>query len=545
VDPWTFQWTDGRWSGPDREGLVIYQLHVGTFSPEGTYRGVIDRLPYLRDLGVTAIQLMPVAEFPGRWNWGHDGAAPFAPASRYGRPDELRALVDAAHRLGLAVLLDLVYRHPGPDGGSLPAFIPPVFVPDPPPRWGPALDVDGPYSRQIRDTLIENAIHWLSEYHLDGLRVDASHVVIDRSRRRFLAELSRRAHAALGERTVLLLADDGRNLPFLARPEAAGGCGLDAIWASDFHHQVRRALVGEGDAPSPDFTGSLSDLARTIGQGWFSTGQVSSYFGGPRGSDPGTLPPHAFVIFLQDHAQIGNRAFGERLHHQIELAAYRAASVLLLCAPETPVLFMGQEWAAKSPFLFFTDHDAELGALVTAGRRNEFRQVAAFADPGAREEIPDPQDPATFRRSRLDWTEADREPHASLLRLYRALLDLRRREPLLRSPEWTGFRAAAVDDRGLVLWRTGQSAALLVLVAPRAGGVLDPVAAGIPRAEVEAFDWRVSLTTEDAGFAPDPAPPSRADGGAVLEFRRPGAAILLGSRRTRPFSPRIARPDPR
>ncbi|MDR7483129.1 MAG: malto-oligosyltrehalose trehalohydrolase [Armatimonadota bacterium] len=436
IEPGAYRWADGGWQGVAQERLVFYELHVGAFSPEGTFAGLRRRLPYLRDLGVTAVELMPVADFPGRWNWGYDGAALFAPAAAYGRPDDLRALVDEAHRLGLAVFLDVVCNHLGPDGAYAPAFDPRFFSRTHRTPWGPAINFDGEGADGVRAFFIDSALHWLAEYHLDGLRLDATHAIVDESPTHFLLEL-RRAVAALPGPRRYLIAEDHRNLARLVRPAQDGGYELDGVWSDDYHHQVRRLLAGDTDGYFADFAPSWRDLATIVRQGWLFTGQYSSYFGAPRGTSPDGVPLCRFVHFLQNHDQVGNRPQGERLTATVAPAVYRAASALLLLGPALPLLFMGQEWAASTPFCFFTDHAPPLGELVREGRRREFRRFAGFA--GA---IPDPQDPQTFARSRLDWTEPARAPHRRVLQLYRDLLALRQTTGAAGDPGRGGGAAA-------------------------------------------------------------------------------------------------------
>jgi maltooligosyltrehalose trehalohydrolase len=315
----------------------------------------------------------------------------------------------------------------------------------------------------------------------------------------------------------------------MLRPRPRGGWGLDAVWADDFHHQVRRALAGDHEGYYADYTGRMTDLAATLANGWFYRGQRTVSDQRPRGTDPRRLAPRQFVICLQNHDQIGNRAFGDRLHHQIDAAAYRAASAVLLCAPETPLLFMGQEWAARAPFLYFTDHRRGLGRLITRGRRAEFKAFSAFADPRRRAQIPDPQDRRTFLASRLDWRERRRAPHAHVLRLYRALLRLRHRHPLLRAATWRGVHVQALDDWGIVLVRRGpRSQALLIVAALRRGGTADLSRLRVVPAAAGARRWRVVLDTEAPRFAPDPTPIriERAAPRPVLRFARPGCAVL-------------------
>jgi maltooligosyltrehalose trehalohydrolase len=528
VDPGAFAWSDHDWRGVAPDTLVIYELHVGTFTPTGTFRAAIDRLPHLRDLGITAIELMPVADFPGQRNWGYDGVALFAPARCYGTPDDLRALVDAAHAAGLAVLLDVVYNHVGPDGAYLFTYSPWYFTDLRPSPWGKGVNLDGPFSDEVRAFIVENALHWVHEYHVDGLRLDATHAMHDDGPRHFLAELAARVHAAAAPRQVAVIAEDHRNLAAMVTPEDAGGWGLDGVWADDLHHQVRRALAGDSDGYYADFSGRTADIATTVRQGWFFTGQVSSYLSEPRGTDPAGVPARHFVVCLQNHDQIGNRAFGTRLHDEVPLAAVRAATTLLLTAPQTPLLFMGQEWAATSPFLYFTDHHAELGRLITEGRRHEFSRFAAFHDVDLRQRIPDPQALQTFEASRLAWDERSLQPHAGMLRLHQALLRLRANTPALHGSAGGVRIAEALDEDTLVVVRTAGPATVVVVVRLRGAGAADLAPTLAPLDTAAAAPWQVVLSSEDPAFTPDPAPVTVAvsPGGPRLTFQRPSAIIL-------------------
>lgn len=528
VDPRTFAWSDAGWQGPESHRLVFYELHVGAFSDAGTFDGVTARLPYLRDLGITAIELMPVAAFPGRWNWGYDGAALFAPSERYGRPDDLRRLVDCAHAIGLAVFLDVVYNHLGPDGAYLAAFSDRVLSRRHRTPWSTGINFDDEASGIVRQFFIENALHWLIEYHLDGLRLDATHAIADDSPTPFLAELASAVRANIEGRRVHLIAEDARNLNAIARPTTEGGWGLGGVWADDLHHQIRRHVAGDREGYYADYDGTTADIAGTIRKGWFYCGEMSRYRGRPRGTDPTGLPAHAFVVCLQNHDQVGNRAFGERLSHQVPPDVFRAASALVLLAPETPLVFMGQEWAASTPFLFFTDHRGELGSNVSAGRREEFRHFTAFAKPARREQIPDPQDERTFFESRLRWRELDEEPHRSMLAWYRALLSLRRETSEWFTDDLNDVDAWAPDDGTVaVLWR-GRGARALLIVARLSGGgrvalrlapTLRPLSVG------QAFG-RPRLSSERPDFAPDRIPPDITvdrDGALSIRFGRAGA----------------------
>jgi maltooligosyltrehalose trehalohydrolase len=524
IDPAAFRWCDDAWTGVAPADLVLYELHVGTFTPSGTFAGVTERLAYLKALGITAVELMPVADFPGTRNWGYDGAALFGPARCYGTPDDMRTLVDTAHRLGLAVILDVVYNHTGPDGAYLRRFSPYYFTSDRPSPWGAGINLDGEHSAQVRAFFIENALHWMHEYHIDGLRLDATHAMSDDGPRHFLAELTARVRASVQGRQVHLIAEDHRNLAVMVRPERESGWGLDAVWADDFHHQMRRLLAGDSEGYYGDFSGTIADVVATLRQGWFFTGQYSEHLRAPRGTDASALPPSRFVVCLQNHDQVGNRALGERLHHQIDLAAYRAASVLLLTAPQTPLLFMGQEWAASSPFLYFTDHSEELGRLVTEGRRREFGAFSAFADETARADIPDPQADMTFMASRLDWVEVQREPHASVLRLYSTVLAFRR-DALVPAETTDAVDVRAVDDT-IVLRRRCRDGAHAVVVVRLGGAGTTHLSGHWPGSG--ASTWTCLLTSEDAAFGSTGSPPVVDLEGAApsVRFSGPAAVIL-------------------
>jgi maltooligosyltrehalose trehalohydrolase len=520
IDCRTFAWSDAAWKGVALKDLIIYELHVGTFTPEGTFLQAIERLPYLKDLGVTAIELMPIADFPGQRNWGYDGVSLFAPAHQYGTPQDLQLLVDKAHENGLAVILDVVYNHLGPDGNYLGIYSPNYFTSRHKTPWGPAVNLDGEQASHVRRFFIENAMHWICEYHFDGLRLDATHALMDDSRRHFLAELSDRVRAAVRNREILLMAEDCRNLARLVKSEKESGWGLDAVWSDDFHHEVRRSLAGDQEGYFRDFSGAVPDLCATIERGWFFNGQYSEHFGARHGTDPSGIAMERFIFFIQNHDQIGNRAFGERLNHQIDAASYRAAAVLLLSLPETPLLFMGQEWGASSPFLYFTDHSGALGAAVTKGRQAEFKSFSAFTDPDALRRIPDPQDKATFDKSHLKWLELRSQPHASLHRLYRAILWWRRDELLnIRRAEFT---AKVIDDKAFrLLYGASGKAHYQVIIQWHGAGHHD-----IPSSNAER--WQTILSTEDRRYCEEAAPigMDASESLVKVRFERPGAIIL-------------------
>ncbi|MGH9372681.1 MAG: malto-oligosyltrehalose trehalohydrolase [Vicinamibacterales bacterium] len=521
VDPRAYDWRERHWHGPHPRELVIYELHVGTFTRAGTFAAAQDRLGELRDLGVTAIELMPVADFAGTRNWGYDGACLYAPSRNYGRPDDLRALVDAAHAHGISVMLDVVYNHLGPEGAYLTLFNPDYITSRHETPWGGAVNLDGPGAGLVRGFIIDNAVHWIREYRLDGLRLDATHALVDTSATHVVAELVDAVRSA-APWPVMVFGEDHRNLAVLVEPRERGGWGLDGVWADDFHHVIRRHLAGDSHGYYQDFEGSYEEIARTIHQGWLFAGQHSNYAKACRGTDPSRIPMRKFVVCLQNHDQIGNRATGDRLHHRIDSAAWRAASVLLLTVPMTPLLFMGQEWAASSPFQYFTDLEPELGRLVTAGRRHEFRHFPEFADSASREAIPDPQARGTFERSRLDWGERDRGMHRSILALYAELLRLRRLHAALGASDDLSADSAVLDGGTLLMRREHQGERFSIVARLSAGG--DVARFTIPG----TGEPQIVLSTEDARFALDPVPP-RIDvrpGSASIRFDRPGAVIL-------------------
>ena len=529
VDPTVFRWTDDGWSGRPLEDLVIYELHVGTVTEAGTFDALIERLDDIAALGATAIEPMPVASFPGSRNWGYDGVGLYAPAAAYGGPEGLRRLVDAAHARGLAVILDVVYNHLGPEGNYLPAFTSGRWFTDRHETpWGDAVNYDGPDSGPVRELVIGNALYWAHEFHVDGLRLDATHAILDDSPTHVLTEMETRVRASLPPgRDFVFIAEDEGNERHVVTASAEGGLGIDAVWADDFHHQMRRHIAGDHEAYFADYTGTAEDLALTLRKGWYYEGQHSGNRGEPRGTPAADLPTPVFVHCIQNHDQVGNRALGDRLTESVSLATYRAASAVLLLAPYTPMLWMGQEWAASSPFLYFTDHPEELGRMVTEGRRKEFGRFSAFQDPAMRERIPDPQAPETFERSRLRWEERERMPHAGVLALYRELLLLRRRDPALRRRDRASFAVAAHGEHALSLRREGEDGSALLLVVSFDG----PLSLFLPSADgtrpPAGRRWDLLLSTEEARFgAEDEGEVARLSEEGMLELRGAGGVVL-------------------
>jgi len=456
VDFSAYEWRHTDWAGRTLAECVFYELHVGTFTPEGTYRAAQERLPELVELGVTAIQMMPVAAFPGERGWGYDGVALFAPFAPYGRPEELMAFVDAAHGLGLAVFLDVVYNHFGPDGNYLTSYSPSYFTDRFHTAWGQGLDYAEPHMRRY---ITGNARMWLQDYRFDGLRLDATASMQDDSEEHILHELARETHALGGGH--ILLAEDHRNLP-----ELVTEIGLDGIWVDDFHHEVRVTLTEEQEGYYGGFRGGARELSEVINRGWQYQGQFWNVTGEEhnRGRPATDLEAPSFVYCIQNHDQVGNRALGDRLHHfeSVTLAEYRGASTLLLSLPMTPLLFQGQEWAASTPFPFFSDHIGELGQMVTEGRQREFAYFSGFSTLN----VPDPQAAGTFESAKLNWAERGEGEHGRTLALYRHLLRLRREDPVLRERSRRFIRAGAVDTGAgealWVRWETSQGVRVLL-----------------------------------------------------------------------------------
>ena len=468
IDPEAFDWSDGAWRGRPWHELTFYELHVGTFTPEGNFQGVHGRLDHLVDLGVTAIELMPIADFPGRWNWGYDGVLPFAPDSGYGRPEELKTLVQACHARGLAVFLDVVYNHFGPAGNYLGAYASPFVSARHQTPWGDAINFDGPGSEVVRAFFRHNALYWLEEYHLDGLRLDAVHAIHDDSPVDILEEIGRAVQdgPARSRRVHLVLENDRNESRFLGQ-RASDQPLYAAQWNDDIHHALHVLCTGERDGYFADYPEPVGALARCLIEGFAYQGEHSVYRGRPRGEPSRDLPPTAFVSFLQNHDQIGNRPFGERLSRLAPAAAVRATTTLLLLAPSPPMLFMGEEWAASEPFLYFCDFGGELGRRVAEGRRAEFARFPNFADPVKQDQIPNPEDEATFRRCVLQWEALTRPGHREEHEWIRGLLDLRKREltPRLKNLSPGSARGARLGETGLVVEWVLSDGAMLRLVA--------------------------------------------------------------------------------
>lgn len=487
IDPYAFEWSDDGWRGRPWQETVIYELHVGTFSPEGTFRGVEQKLDYLVDLGVTTIELMPISDFPGGRNWGYDGVLPYAPDACYGRPEDLKHLVQAAHAQGLMIFLDVVYNHFGPEGNYLRLYSPQFFTDRHRTPWGDAINFDGPGSRVVRDFFINNALYWLEEYRFDGLRLDAAHEIADDSKPDILTELAQTVREKFGDkRHVHLVLENGDNISRYLERDGNRVRLYDAQWNDDIHHAVHVAISAEVDGYYHDYAQNpVEHLCRCLTEGFAFQGQYSPYHQSTRGEPSKHLPPLAFVSFLQNHDQVGNRPFGTRILQIAPEAAVKAAMEILLLAPQIPLLFMGEEFGASSPFLYFCNFEGDLARAVTDGRRNEFARFAQFSAPETRDRIPDPNAEQTFLRSKLLWQELSETFHCSFLQFYRRLLAIRQSKimPLLRGDNEIDFanwrsegRAFSVDwtfsNKVRLQLRCNLAPEQDVLTTPASGGLI-------------------------------------------------------------------------
>ena len=490
VDARNFPWKDGGWKIPPFRDLVIYELHLGAFTPEGTFRAAIGKLPYLKDLGITAVEVMPVADFPGERNWGYDGVRLYAPAKIYGHPDDFRALVDAAHAHGIAVILDVVYNHFGPDGNYLQEFSSSYFEGRHHTPWGKAINFSSP---EVRAYYAANLLYWMEDFHIDGFRLDATHTIFDDSKKHILRELGELVHA----HGRYIIAEDERTEPRLITPIPDGGLGLDAVWADDFHHVAEVAMI-DASMYRERFEGDLDELLDTFCQGWTSRSfREAAAKGGAAPSK--NLPPERFVFCISNHDQTGNRAFGERINHFITPETNRAASALLCLAPSTPLLFMGQEWGASTPFQYFTDHHGELGQLIEKGRISELRRFPMFDKMLNEGKTPAPQAPETFEESKLKWDEIEEGGHGGCLRLYREALRLRREHAAFRPLDRESLRVFELRENILTIRSRADGEDWLILCDLKGGhrGELFADQAACPP---EGRKWRLVFSSNDARF---------------------------------------------
>ncbi len=449
VDPGAFAWSDAKWRGIGLEGQVLYEMHIGTFTREGTWEAATRELEELATFGITVLNLMPISDFPGRFGWGYDGVNLFAPTRLYGEPDDFRRFVDRAHAVGLGVMLDVVYNHFGPDENYLPRFSEHYLSRSHTNEWGDAVNLDGNHSASVREFFISNATYWIDEYHLDGLRLDATQTLYDDSEEHLLAAISREVREAAGGRSVLLVAENEPQHVGLVRPLEQGGYGLDALWNDDFHHSAAVAMAGHAEAYYQDYQGTPQEFISMVKWGYLYQGQLYRWQGKRRGTPTFGLKPATFVVYLQNHDQIANSAAGLRCHQLTSPGRHRAMTALTLLAPQTPMLFQGQEFSASTPFLYFADHHPELARLVKEGRGAFLSQFPTIASAEIRPHLAEPSDPATFERSKLDLLERDRHPEAYAL--HRDLLRLRREDPVFSRQAVGGVDGAVLGEEAFVL----------------------------------------------------------------------------------------------
>lgn len=515
VDPTAFRWTDHDWPGIELQGQVLYELHVGTFSPEGTYEGVRRQLEALRDLGVTTIELMPVASFPGRFGWGYDGVALFAPWHHYGTPDDLRRLVDHAHALGMGVLLDVVYNHFGPDGNYLHLYASRFFTGEAT-EWGDAIDYT---QRPVRDFLCANARHWIREYHFDGLRLDAVHAIVDPSEEPIVAEIVRAARSATHRRICVVAEEESQ------RAEVVRDWGCDAVWNDDLHHAAHAALTGRNEAWLSQTRGRPQELVSAARRGWLYQGQRSVWRRMRRGTPALDLPGPCFVNFLENHDQVANTNRGLRVRQQTSPGRHRALTAWLLLIPGTPMLFQGQEYGAEQPFLYFCDHEPDLAMQVAEGRGEFLSQFPSAR--AMRDQLPLPHDEQTFRRCVLD--PGDRRPDHPLVRLHRDLLALRRTDPTLAAQRADRLDGAVLDHEAFVLRFFGKVPANDLLLLVNLGPDLHQSALPEPLlAPPAASRWHLLFSSEDPVYGGEGTPPVFREDGMFLKGH---CAVLMRTER--------------
>ena len=524
VDPARFVWSDAEWRGRSLAGSVIYELHVGTFTRAGTWAAASTQLEELARLGVNVVELMPVAEFPGRFGWGYDGVSLFAPTRLYGAPDDLRRFVDRAHGLGLAVILDVVYNHLGPDGNYLKRFADDYFTDRYVNEWGEPVNFDGDNAGPVRDFFVANAGYWIDEYHLDGLRLDATQQIFDASREHVVSAIVRRVREAAGPRATIVVAENEPQDARVVRPSARGGYGADGLWNDDFHHTARVAATGRRDAYYVDYKGTPQELVSAAKWGFLYQGQRYAWQKKRRGSAAYDLPPASFVTYLQNHDQVANCAQGSRLHEQTSPGRYRALTALLLLGPGTPMLFQGQEFAASSPFLFFADHTPELAAAVRRGRAQFLAQFPGLATPEQQACLPDPGDPATFERCKLDLGERTR--HAEAYRLTMDLLRVRREDRVFGSRPHRHVDGAVLGPHAFVLRFFAERGDDRLLLVNLGADLMLTEAPEPLLAPPEGRQWRVLFSTEEARYGGCGIAPVEHDEG----WRIPGeAAVALAA----------------
>ncbi len=521
VDPYSFQWSDKNWPGIRIKGQVIYEMHVGSFTKEGTWASAVEHLSQLAELGITILEVMPIAEFPGRFGWGYDGVQLFAPSRLYGRPDDFRRFVNEAHALGLGVILDVVYNHFGPDGNYLSKFYPDFFSAAHTTDWGEAINFDGEGSESVREFYLSNVRYWIEEFHLDGFRLDATQDIHDASNEHILRAITREARLRATPREVIVIAENEPQNTKLVRPPEKGGYGLDALWNDDFHHSAMVSLTGHNQAYYSDYRGSPQEFISSVKYGFLYQGQRYKWQRKRRGTASLDLSPAASITMLQNHDQIANSAFGLRCHALTDPGKYRAMTALLLLAPGTPLLFQGQEFAAASPFLFFADHKADIAELVRRGRIEFLGQFPSLATPELLRFVADPTDASTFERSKLD--SASRNPDNPAWRMHHDLIKLRREDPAFHAQDRGAVDGAVLGADAFVLrFFGGTEGDRLVLINFGLDLHLDPSPEPL-LAPPEDAEWKLLWSSENPGYGGAGTPTLETDDNWII----PGHATFV------------------
>jgi maltooligosyltrehalose trehalohydrolase len=520
IDPAAYAWHDSGWNGVSRHGQVLYELHIGTFTPEGNFASAIERLPDLADLGVTMLEIMPVADFPGEFGWGYDGVDLFAPCRLYGRPDDFRKLVDAAHQLAMGVILDVVYNHLGPTGNYLYAFAEEYFSTRYKTDWGQPINFDGDNSAGVREFYAANAAYWIEEYHLDGLRLDAIQAIFDQSSEHILAKIQDSARRAAGERGIYIVAENELQQPRTLVSADEGGFGLDAVWNDDFHHAARVAATGHNEFYYGDFQGTPQELVSAAKWGYLYQGQWNARQQTRRGGPVWGVRAERFVSFLQNHDQVANSGKGMRAHQLTSPGRHRALTAFWLLSPATPMLFQGQEFSASAPFLYFADHEVDIAKLVREGRQEFLRQFRSLSGESSPAGFNDPSDRRTFERCKLDWSE--RQMHVEAVNLHRDLLRLRREDPTFAAQDANRLHGAVLGAEALMLRFFGEAGDDRLLVV-NLGRDLDWQPSSEPLlAPPPGGDWQILWSSEDPRYG--------GSGAAPLDVRQwwlPGHAAMV------------------
>jgi len=508
VDPGAFGWTDQEWKGIGPAGQVLYEVHIGTFTSEGDWQAAAKKLPLLKDLGITCLEVMPLAEFPGRFGWGYDGVYLFAPTRLYGQPDDFRRFVDTAHRLGMGIILDVVYNHLGPDGNYLREYSEQYFTKKHRNDWGESLNFDDGGSAGVREFYESNARYWIEEFHLDGFRFDATHAILDESNEHILAQICRAAREAAGKRGIYLINENEQQETRLVRTREQDGYGMDALWNDDFHHSAIVALTGRNEAYFTDYLGKPQEFISCAKWGYLYQGQFYKWQKKRRGTPALDLPPTAFVNYIQNHDQIANYGHGQRVHQLSSLAQFRAVTTYLLLAPQTPMLFQGQEFAASSTFHYFADHNADLNKLIRQGRLKELSQFPSNAQPDMQSCMPNPSSLETFERCKIDWSQRERGFHAQVCLMHKVLLELRRKDPVFDRVQRRGdIDGAVLGNDAFVLRFFDEKGADRLLVINLGTDLHLEIIPEPLLAAPTGMRWDIIFCTEEARFGGSGSPP--------------------------------------